>query len=70
MNAGNMPADALQKLMRHKSYTITQRYVNLARSMRDIVGRIVVPESARTGGMREDMREEAYCDQTDSHKSL
>ena len=56
-NALNMPADALQRLMRHQSYTTTQRYVNLARSMRDIVGKLTVPESARNGSMRETMRD-------------
>jgi integrase len=30
VNAETLPADVLQSLMRHKSYTTTQRYINMA----------------------------------------
>ena len=43
MNAGSMSADALQKLMRHKSYTTTQRYVNLAGQVNAAVATLFVP---------------------------
>jgi len=43
-NAPNMSADALQRLMRHKSYLTTQVYVNLSRQLDAAVGGLHVPE--------------------------
>jgi integrase len=43
MNAPALSADALQKLMRHKSYTTTQRYINLAGQLQTAVGALHVP---------------------------
>jgi integrase len=56
-NVDNLPAEALQKLMRHTSYATTQRYINMARRRKGITERLAVPESARMGGMRERVRE-------------
>jgi integrase len=44
MNADKLSADALQSLMRHKSYTTTQRYINLARQMDAAVAALHVPD--------------------------
>lgn len=44
MNAGNMSGDALQKLMRHKSYSTTQRYINLAGQVNAAVATLFVPD--------------------------
>lgn len=44
MNADKLTADALQTLMRHKSYLTTQRYINLARQMDEVVGKLHVPD--------------------------
>lgn len=44
VNADKMTADALQKLMRHKSYSTTQRYINMARQLDEAVGVLYVPE--------------------------
>ena len=44
MNADKLTGDALQKLMRHKSYTTTQKYINLARQMDTAVASLHVPE--------------------------
>ena len=49
MNADRMSADALQKLMRHKSYLTTQKYINMARQMDEAVEALHVPEVARKG---------------------
>jgi integrase len=43
MNAANMTGDALQKLMRHRSYTTTQRYINLAGQVNAAVPALFVP---------------------------
>jgi len=48
MNAPNLTADALQKLMRHKSYATTQRYVNMASQVDKAVDALFVPEVLRT----------------------
>lgn len=44
VNAEMMTADSLQTLMRHKSYTTTQRYINLAQQVNRAVEKIHVPE--------------------------
>lgn len=52
MNADKLTADALQALMRHKSYQTTQVYINMARQMDAAVASLHVPEvlKAKTGG--------------------
>jgi hypothetical protein len=54
MNADKLTADALQALLRHKSYQTTQFYINMARQMDAAVARLHVPEilrkPARAGG--------------------
>lgn len=47
MNADKLTADALQALMRHKSYQTTQKYINLARQMDQAVANLHVPEVLR-----------------------
>ena len=47
VNAETMTADALQALMRHKSYSTTQRYVNLANQVNRAVEGLHVPEVLR-----------------------
>lgn len=44
LNAQRLTADALQKLMRHKSYTTTQRYISLATQLDEAVDRLHVPD--------------------------
>jgi integrase len=44
MNADKLTPDALQALMRHKSYQTTQVYINLARQMDAAVASLHVPE--------------------------
>jgi integrase len=46
-NAGEMSGEALQKLMRHKSYTTTQLYINLSRQLETAVDRLHVPAILR-----------------------
>jgi integrase len=46
MNADKLTADALQSLMRHKSYQTMQKYINMARQMDAAVAALHVPESA------------------------
>jgi len=43
MNATNMTADALQLLMRHKSYSTTQKYLAMARQVSPAVAALYVP---------------------------
>ncbi len=52
MNAGNFTADVLQVLMRHRSYSTTQRYINMAKQMEGITENVYVPDHlvARAGG--------------------
>lgn len=45
MNANRLTADALQSLMRHKSYQTTHRYINMARQMDEAVA---APSQRRT----------------------
>jgi integrase len=49
MNATRLTADALQALMRHKSYQTTQVYINLARQVDDAVDVLHVPEVLKRG---------------------
>jgi integrase len=44
MNAAKLTADALQALMRHKSYLTTKRYINMTRQLDDAVAVLHVPE--------------------------
>jgi integrase len=48
MNADRLTADALQALMRHKSYQTTQRYINMARQLDSAVESLHVPEILKT----------------------
>lgn len=54
MNADKLTADALQALMRHKSYSTTRRYIAIARQMNEAVAKLHVPEvlQTRAGGSR------------------
>ena len=47
VNADRLTADALQTLMRHKSYLTTQRYINMARQVDKAVDNLYVPEFLR-----------------------
>ncbi len=47
MNADKLTPDALQALMRHKSYSTTQLYINLARQMDAAVAGLHVPDVLR-----------------------
>ncbi len=42
-NAGRLSADALQALMRHRSYLTTQKYINMARQLDQSVEELHVP---------------------------
>ncbi|MBL8796187.1 MAG: tyrosine-type recombinase/integrase [Planctomycetia bacterium] len=44
MNADQLTPDALQALMQHRSYSTTQRYINLARQMDEAVKVLHVPD--------------------------
>jgi integrase len=48
MNADKLSADALQSLMRHKSYLTTQVYINMARQMDEAVAELHVPDVLRS----------------------
>ena len=43
-NADRMSAEALQHLMRHKSYTTTQLYINYAKQVKTAVADLYVPD--------------------------
>ena len=49
-NAASLSADALQALMRHKSYQTTQRYINLASQLEQQVAFLKVPDVLRKSG--------------------
>jgi integrase len=49
MNADRLTADALQALMRHKSYQTTQVYINMARQLDEAVEALHVPEFLKKG---------------------
>ncbi len=51
MNADRLTADALQSLMRHKSYQTTQVYINLSRQMDAAVAGLHVPAVLRAAAM-------------------
>src|SRR5581483_5814207 len=42
-NAERLTGDALQKLMRHKSYATTQRYINVATQLNRALDNLFVP---------------------------
>lgn len=46
-NAETLSADALQALMRHKSYSTTQRYINMAKQLKQSAEKIHVPDVLR-----------------------
>lgn len=50
MNADKLTPDALQALMRHKSYQTTQVYINMARQMDEAVASLHVPDVLRKMG--------------------
>lgn len=45
-----MTGDALQKLMRHKTYATTQGYINLAQQVNRAVEGLHVPEVLKRSG--------------------
>jgi integrase len=47
VNARSLGAEALQRLMRHKSYTTTQLYVNMANQLNDAVKSLHVPDALK-----------------------
>jgi integrase len=47
ISADKLTPDALQALMRHKSYQTTQVYINMARQMDEAVASLHVPEVLR-----------------------
>jgi len=50
MNADRLTSDALQALMRHKSYQTTQRYINIARQLNKSVESLHVPDLPKATG--------------------
>ena len=48
LNAETLSANALQKLMRHRSYQTTQRYINMAGQLKGAVETLHVPEVLRS----------------------
>jgi integrase len=50
MNADRLTPDALQALMRHKSYSTTQRYIAIARQLDDAVASLYVPDVLKASG--------------------
>ncbi len=44
MNAERLTADTLQTLVRHKDYTTTQRYINMAVQLTRSVDNLDVPD--------------------------
>jgi len=49
LNAPKLSGDALQALMRHKSYTTTKRYINMARQIDGAMEKLHVPDFLRNG---------------------
>lgn len=49
VNAPRLKPEALQRLMRHKSYLTTLRYVNLASQLEDAVASMPVPPALAVG---------------------
>jgi integrase len=52
MNADKLSADALQALMRHKSYQTTQVYINMTRQLDAAVASLHVPDVLRSNVAR------------------
>jgi integrase len=50
MNADQLTPDALQALMRHKSYTTTQRYINMTRQLNAAAANLHVPDVLKKAG--------------------
>ena len=50
MNADKLTADALQTLMRHRSYQTTQKYISMARQMDAAVAALHVPAVLQAAG--------------------
>jgi integrase len=50
MNADRMTSDALKKLMRHKSYSTTQGYIDVARQLHPAVAALYVPDVLKKAG--------------------
>lgn len=44
VNHDTLTGDTLQRMMRHKSYQTTQRYINMAGKLTGAVGKLVVPD--------------------------
>ena len=51
MNAEALSAEALQRFMRHKSYTTTQKYINMADRLNKSVEKLHVPEVLRSASV-------------------
>ncbi len=49
MNAPSLTADTLQKLMRHRSYSTTRSYINLAPQLEGVAEQLRVPDRLRAG---------------------
>jgi integrase len=49
MNAEKLTPDALQHLMRHKSYQTTQLYINMAKQMNPAIEALYVPDVGKRG---------------------
>src|SRR5262249_26133792 len=65
MNTDKLTLDALQVLMRHKSYTTTQKYINMARQMDAAVASLQVPEVLRIASR---VSADSYAEETHSLK--
>jgi len=50
LNAKRLSGDALQVLMRHKSYLTTKKYINMAEQLEDAVNVLFVPETKKAMG--------------------
>jgi hypothetical protein len=52
MNAEALSGDALQALMRHKSYTTTQLYINMSRQLNRSAEKLHVPDVLKVSAGR------------------
>ena len=66
MNAPRLTGDALQALMRHKSYATTQRYINMARQLDDSVKVLYVPD---LGAQAAEVGDDAADDRAVQHSA-